>query len=76
MYRHVTYRELQVLEAISRGLTSQEIAKELYLSDHTIIAHRKKLFSKLNAINAPSLVRKGFELGILSSQKSLQSTIE
>ena len=61
----LTDRESAVLEGISVGLTTKEIAKRLYLSDHTIITYRKILFRKLNALNAPELVRKGFENGVL-----------
>jgi DNA-binding CsgD family transcriptional regulator len=60
-------REIEVLNGISEGLTTKEIANNLYLSDHTIISYRKSLFEKLDALNAPSLVRKGFELGVLVS---------
>ena len=63
---NLSSREVQVLKGISYGLTTKEIAGQLYLSDHTIISYRKSLFEKLDALNAPSLVRKGFELGVLS----------
>ena len=39
----VTQREQQVLENISLGYTTKEIASKLYLSSHTIISHKKKL---------------------------------
>ena len=61
----VTTREREVLVGISKGLTTREIANSLFLSDHTIITYRKNLFSKLEVPNAPSLVRRGFELGLL-----------
>ena len=61
----LTDRESAVLEGISKGLTTKEIAKRLYLSDHTIVTYRKILFRKLKALNAPELVRKGFENGVL-----------
>lgn len=62
---NISSREQEVLQKISEGLTTKEIARHLYLSDHTIITYRKKLFEKLEALNAPALVRKGFELGYL-----------
>jgi DNA-binding NarL/FixJ family response regulator len=61
----LTDRESAVLEGISIWLTTKEIAKRLYLSDHTIVTYRKILFRKLQALNAPELVRKGFEHGVL-----------
>ena len=61
----LTDRESAVLEGISIGLTTKQIAQRLYLSDHTIVTYRKILFRKLKALNAPELVRKGFEHGVL-----------
>lgn len=62
----ITKREKEVLENISLGLTTKEIASMLYLSSHTIISHKKNLCEKLGAANAPELVRKGFQFGFLS----------
>lgn len=64
----LTDREKQVLYGISMGYTSKQIAKDLYLSDHTIISYRKILLQKLKAMNAAALVRIGFEQGILSCE--------
>ena len=63
----LTNRETEILLGISLGHASKEIAKNLFLSNHTIISYRKILFQKLEAQNAPALVRRGFELGILKS---------
>ena len=62
----LTSREIEVLNGISLGYTTQQIASELYISVHTVISYRKTLLRKLNALNAPSMVRKGFEMGILT----------
>ena len=68
MYQiNISSREQQVLQKISEGLTTKEIARHLYLSNHTIITYRKNLFQKLEALNAPALVRRGFELGLLNN---------
>ncbi|MEL6123402.1 MAG: helix-turn-helix transcriptional regulator [Bacteroidota bacterium] len=67
MTTSLTTRERDVLHGISQGYTTKEIASQLYLSDHTIISYRKSLLSKLQAMNAPAMVRKGFELGILTT---------
>lgn len=66
----LTSREIEILKRISMGHTSQEIATSLSLSKHTVITYRKILFRKLDAINAPFLVRRGFELGILHTIQS------
>ena len=62
----ITQRERQVLDQLSLGLTTSEIASALYVSVHTIDTHRKNLLSKMQARNSAGLVRKGFEHGLLS----------
>ncbi len=61
----VSAREEQILEKISEGLTTDQIAKVMFLSPHTVLTHRKALMHKMGAPNAASLVRKGFESGLL-----------
>ena len=62
----ITRREFEVLDQISHGLTTKEIASKLYVSDHTIMSHRKNLLDKLSARNVAGMVRRAFEIGILS----------
>lgn len=64
--QRISNREFEVLEQISLGLTSKEIADALFLSPHTIEQHRKNLLTKLDVKNAAGLVRRAFENGILS----------
>ena len=61
----ITNREQEILENISMGFTVNEIAKQLFLSPHTIITHRRSLLLKLDAKNGAELVRKGMEAGYL-----------
>ncbi len=61
----VTQREKEVLYKISYGLTTKEIATQLYLSIHTVISHRQNLLEKMDAKNTAGLIRKGFEKGLL-----------
>jgi len=67
----ISNREKEVLTDISYGYTIEEIAKRLFLSRHTVISHRKNLFEKLEAKNAPSLIRQGFQMGILDLTSNL-----
>ena len=62
----ISKREIQVLHLIANEYTIQEIANELYISPHTAVTHRRNLMQKWDVKNAPGLVRKGFELGVLS----------
>lgn len=61
----VSQREKQVLELLSNGLSSSEIANQLYLSSHTVNDHRKALKLKLGARNVAEMIRRGFELQLL-----------
>ncbi|MDE6649644.1 MAG: response regulator transcription factor [Muribaculaceae bacterium] len=62
---HPTTRELEVLNQIARGKTSREIAAALFVSDNTIEAHRKSLFSKLGAVNVADLIVKAMDKGYI-----------
>lgn len=66
-YATISNREKEVLHLIASEYTTKEIAKALYLSPHTIITHRKNLLQKMAVRNVAGLVRKGFEIGILST---------
>lgn len=62
----ITSREKEVLFLISEEYTAQEIAKELFVSTHTVISHKKNLLIKLGARNGAGLIRRAFERGILT----------
>ena len=62
--KQISTREQEVLEKISFGLTTKEIASILYLSPHTIERHRKNLLLKMDVKNTAGLVRRGFEYGL------------
>jgi len=64
-YSSVSLREKQVLELLSNGLSSTEIATELFLSFHTVNDHRRALKEKLRAKNVAEMIRRGFELQLL-----------
>ncbi len=61
----ITQREKQVLELIAIGCTQKAIAKALYISENTVKTHRKRLLEALNAANAPHMVTRAFEMGLL-----------
>jgi len=43
----LTPRELEVLQALARGLKNEEIAKELFITEKTVKSHLGSVFSKL-----------------------------
>lgn len=61
----LTKREKQIVKLISKGLISEEIAKELKISQRTVDAHRANAMKGAGAKNSAHLVAMGFESGEL-----------
>ena len=61
----ISSREKEVLRLIAYEFTAKEIAKELFISPHTVDSHRKNLFQKLQVKNTAGMVRVAFERGIM-----------
>jgi len=58
-------REKEVLGLILKEHTTDEIAKLLYVSKHTVETHRGNLIAKMNVRNVAGLVKKTMELQVL-----------
>jgi|GEM_PF-826562 len=58
-------REVEVLYLIAHEFKNKEIARMLFLSEHTVDTYRKKLLIKLRAKNSAGLVRRSFEERIM-----------
>jgi Response regulator containing a CheY-like receiver domain and an HTH DNA-binding domain len=61
----ISERERQVLELISEGYVSKEIAEKLFISEYTVNNHRKSILKKLNANNASEAIKKAVKVGII-----------
>ncbi len=57
-------RERQVLQLITEGKATKEIAKDLCLSIKTIESHRKKIMDKLNIHNVAELTKYAIREGL------------
>jgi DNA-binding NarL/FixJ family response regulator len=55
-YAFLTSREKQIMQLVSNGFSSKEIAAKLYISRHTVESHRKHILHKLSVRNAPQMV--------------------
>ena len=53
----LTEREVQVLRQVMEGLTSKEIASDLYISIRTVETHRNNILKKLKLKNSAELVK-------------------
>lgn len=60
-----TRREKEILTLLAEGLTSQEIASKLYLSNYTVDTHRKNMLQKFNVHNTTALLNVVRELRII-----------
>ncbi|MGI9543388.1 MAG: response regulator transcription factor, partial [Cyclobacteriaceae bacterium] len=58
----ITPREKQILQLIGRGLSSREIADQLFVSSHTVIKHRKNIIAKFKVKNTAQLIREASRL--------------
>ncbi|MBT4758749.1 MAG: response regulator transcription factor [Opitutae bacterium] len=63
----LTPRELEILTLLSDGLVKKEIADRLNISFATVDTHIRHIYEKLNVQNAPSAVRKAFNLGLFKA---------
>jgi len=58
---NLSYRELEVIQLIVKGLTSDAIAEQLYISKHTVQSHRKNILRKLSLHSKSEIVRFAYE---------------
>ena len=55
---HPTRRENDVLELLEKGFCAKEIARKLFISESTVITHKKNLKKKFNVRNTAELISK------------------
>ncbi|HEA19870.1 MAG TPA: LuxR family transcriptional regulator [Pricia antarctica] len=53
-------RQKQILSLISEGYSSKEIGDLLFISNHTVLSHRKNLIAKFRAKNSAQLIKKAW----------------
>ena len=61
LHQWLTAREKQIIPLLVEGLTSLQIADKLYVSESTVISHRKNILHKLNLKNTSALVKYALE---------------
>lgn len=65
-YPELTERELDVAQAIARGIPNREIAKALGLSVKTVDSHRAHALKKLGCKNNVALVKRMIRDGVVT----------
>lgn len=64
--REVTPREKEIIIELSYGMSTCEISKKLFISEFTVKTHRKNIMSKMKVKNMAHLVRRSYEMGLIS----------
>lgn len=68
--RELTERETEVFRLVARGLSNQEIARELWISESTVKTHVTRLFAKLEVRDRAQAVVLAYESGLISPRDS------
>lgn len=63
--KELTEREFEVLLKIVQGLSNKEIAKELFITHHTVKAHISAIFKKLGVGNRTEAAMKARDIGLI-----------
>jgi DNA-binding NarL/FixJ family response regulator len=58
-------REMEVLECLSQGMTSAQVASELFISENTVKTHVRHILEKLEASNRAEAVSRAIQLGLI-----------
>ncbi len=64
-YRTLTPREQQITRLLAEGLSSKDIADQLFISPKTVENHRSNIMNKLDLHSTMELVRYAAKLGII-----------
>jgi len=62
---HISAREVEIIELICQEMTMKEIGEKLFVSEQTIMTHRKNIMKKVNAKNTVGIVRYAMQSGII-----------
>jgi DNA-binding NarL/FixJ family response regulator len=62
----LTSREKEILQQISEGRSTKQIADSLYVSIKTVESHRQKIMQKLNLFSVPDLTKYAIKAGLTS----------
>ncbi len=61
-------REMEVLECLAQGMTTAQIAEELFISENTVKTHVRHILEKLEAANRAEAVSKAIQMGLIGQE--------
>jgi len=62
---YLSLRELEVLQVVSDGYTTKEIANKLFISVKTVETHRSNLLLKMGVSNVAKLIKVATKLNLV-----------
>jgi DNA-binding NarL/FixJ family response regulator len=65
----ISSREMEVLTCLAQGMTTIQIAGELYISENTVKTHVRHILEKLEASNRAEAVSKAAQLGLIGQDR-------
>ena len=63
--KELSEREMEVLELVSQGKTTKDIAEQLFVSTRTVDTHRVNMMKKLNVQNTAELIKRAAHLKLI-----------
>ena len=63
----LTEREISILKAVARGLSNQQIGKELWVTEQTVKFHLTNIYRKLGVGNRTEAARYAYQNGLVES---------
>ncbi len=67
---YLSGREMEVLNCLAQGLTTTQIAAELFISENTVKTHVRHILEKLESANRAEAVSKASQMGLLGQEAS------
>ena len=64
-YNSLTFREIQIIQLLSDGFYTREIAEKLFISPKTVERHKTNILKKLNLRNTAHLVKMAIQNGLI-----------
>ncbi|MBV7532136.1 response regulator transcription factor [Chitinophaga sp. sic0106] len=61
----ITRREKEIMGLVSKGLTTGQIAGQLFISTHTVESHRKNLIEKFDVTTMTAVIKLATQYGLL-----------
>jgi len=61
----ITRREKEILLLVSKGLTTAQIAEQLFISSHTVESHRKNLMDKFDVNTMTAVIKFATQFGLI-----------